>query len=324
MVTAAQLQILQSPIAYLISSVSSSVNVKLDETNYLAWHFQMELLLERHIIIGFVDGSIPCPAQFCHDSSGDSATRVQSDDYKVWKMHDKALMQLITATLSLVAISCAIGSTSSKELWSLFREQFSIVTRTSIFQLKSELQTIKKGSDSITVYLEKIKEAWDLLFAAGVFFYDDDIVILTLNGLPAEFNTIRSMIKGCETVMSLKDLRSQLLAEEVLVEIIPSSPVLSALMVQTNGLSSKNQSFFGSGENYVSFNSNAYKSFNQNGKGINRFGNNFNPKYGTGKNFHSSLAPGILGTSPPRTQNYGFQAQICQICGKNNHLASTC
>ncbi|TQD89054.1 hypothetical protein C1H46_025445 [Malus baccata] len=102
MVTAAQLQILQSPIASLISSVTSSVNVKLDETNYLAWHFQMELLLEGHSIIGFVDGSVPCPDQFCQETVGDSTTRVQSDDYRVWKMHDKALMQLITATFMII------------------------------------------------------------------------------------------------------------------------------------------------------------------------------------------------------------------------------
>ncbi|XP_070679388.1 uncharacterized protein [Malus domestica] len=266
--------------------------MKLDETNYLAWHFQMELLHEGHSLIGFVDGLVPCPATFCPDSSGDLATKVQSDDYKVWKMHDKALMQLITSTLSSAAISCAIGSTSSKELWSRLREQFSTVTKTSIFELKSELQTIKK-------------------------------VILTLNGLPAEFNTIRYVIRGRETVISLKDLRSQLLAEEVLVDSNPSVPVFSALMAQTNGFPSKTQSFSGSGGNYVSSNSNPYKSFNQN-KGRNRFGTNFNPKYGPSKNLNASQAPSILGTSPPRPQNYGFQVQICQICGKHNHLASSC
>ena len=41
MVTAAQLQIVQSPITNLILNVSVSVMIKLDETNYLAWHYQM-------------------------------------------------------------------------------------------------------------------------------------------------------------------------------------------------------------------------------------------------------------------------------------------
>ncbi|XP_070664627.1 uncharacterized protein [Malus domestica] len=287
MVTTAQLQTFQSPITSLISSVSSSVNVKLDETNYLAWHFQMQLLLEGHSIIGFVYGSMPCLAQFSQDSSdnsailsGDSSTRVPTDDYKTWKMYDKALMQLITATLSPVAVSCVIGSTSSKELWI-------------------------------------IKEARDLLSATGVFFDDDDIVILTLNGLPAEFNTIRSVIRGHETVISLKDLRSQLLAEEALLENGSNLPMLSALMAQTNSFPSKNQSFFGSGANNNSPNSNGYKAFNYNNKGRNRFNSNFNSKFDNNENFHSSHAPGILGTSPPRALNYGFQNQPCQICGKN-------
>ena len=99
MVTALQLQILQSPITGLISSVSTSVNVKLDDSNYLNWHFQMELMLEGHGIMGFVDGSSTCPHHFVSSdsvasevSSGNSSANVENNEYKVWKMHDRALM----------------------------------------------------------------------------------------------------------------------------------------------------------------------------------------------------------------------------------------
>ena len=57
-------------------------------------------------------------------------------------MHDRALMQLITATLSSMAISCAIGSSNARELWVRLQEKFSTVSKTSILQLKSDLQTI--------------------------------------------------------------------------------------------------------------------------------------------------------------------------------------
>ena len=66
MVTASQLQILQSPFAGLISTISTAVNVKLDDSNYLNWHFQMQLLLESNGIIGFMDGSHSCQWQL-HD-----------------------------------------------------------------------------------------------------------------------------------------------------------------------------------------------------------------------------------------------------------------
>ena len=39
MVTASQLQLLQSPITTLISSFPTLINVKLDESNYLNWNF---------------------------------------------------------------------------------------------------------------------------------------------------------------------------------------------------------------------------------------------------------------------------------------------
>ena len=191
MVTFAQLKILQSLITSLISTVSSSVNVKLDDSNYLTWHFQMELLLNGHGLMGFVDGSHACPPRF---GKCDGVSTVESDDFNVWKMHDRALMQLLTATLSPSAVSCAIRSTSACDLWVRLKEQFSIVTRAMIFQMKSELQNIKKGTDSISQYLQHIKEARDYLFTAGVQFDDDDIVILTLNGIPSEYNTLRSII----------------------------------------------------------------------------------------------------------------------------------
>jgi len=117
-------------------------------------------------------------------------------------MHDRAIMQLITATLSPIVMSCAIVSTSSKDLWNQLKEQFSIISRTSIFQMKSNLQTIKKGAYSVSQYLYRIKEVRDYLSTTGVYFADEDIIILALNGLPAEYNTIRCVIRGRESVIS--------------------------------------------------------------------------------------------------------------------------
>ncbi|KAM2234913.1 hypothetical protein EV1_013236 [Malus domestica] len=244
MVIASQLQLLQSPITGLIFSISTSVNVKLDDSNYLNWNFQMQLLLDSNGIMGYVDGSIACPSQYA-STSGESSISSSSltDDYIVWKMHDRAIMQLITATLSPIAMSCAIGSTSSKDLWIRLKEQFSTVSRTSIFQMKSNLQTIKKGSDSISQYLHRIKEARDYLFAAGVYFADEDIVILALNGLPAEYNTFRCVIRRRESVISLKHFRSQLLAEEIIVENSVSNPLMTAMVANTGSIYTKGALF---------------------------------------------------------------------------------
>ncbi|XP_070675658.1 uncharacterized protein [Malus domestica] len=196
MVTAAQLTILQSPITAFVSTIFTSVNVKLNDSNYLNCHFQMQLMLESNGIMGFVVGSNPCPVPNVFAESGfDSSTSKKCDELLVWKMHDRAVMQLITATLSSVTMSCAIGSKTSKELW-----------------------------------------ARDYLAAAGVYFVDEDIVILALNGLPPEYNTFRCVVRGRESVISLKEFRSQLLAEESIVDNVSVAPSYLTTMAANSGL----------------------------------------------------------------------------------------
>ncbi|CAL2232279.1 unnamed protein product [Prunus armeniaca] len=141
MVIASQLALTQSPISSLISSVGNTVSVKLDDTNYVTWNFQMELLLRGNGILGFVDGSFKCRPQFLVTEDGS----VLSDEFTIWTIHDTALMTLITATLLPSAISCVIGCSTSNTMWVNLRERFASVTRESIFQLKTDLQNIKKG-----------------------------------------------------------------------------------------------------------------------------------------------------------------------------------
>ncbi|KAM1411401.1 hypothetical protein COP1_024098 [Malus domestica] len=331
MVTASQLQIVQSPITSLVSTVSASVHVKLDDSNYLNWQFQMQLLLDGHGIMGFVDGSTSCPARFVQRSGNSAVDRnnepglstVENEDYIVWKMHDRALMQLITATLSPVAVSCAIGSVSSQDLWTRLKEQFSTVSRTSIFQMKSNLQTIKKGSDSVSQYLQKIKEARDYLSAAGVHFADEDIVILALNGLPPEYNTFRCVIRGRENVISLKEFRSQLLAEELIVETHVQGPLLSAMVADHSSATKRSPSQFHNNSGPSNFFSGGNRQFNHNkqkGRGKFNHGVKFHRQ---SYNVYPNSTSGVLGSSP-NGYTGGSPSVICQLCNTYGHSASFC
>jgi hypothetical protein len=110
----------------------------------------MHILLESYGILGFVDGSRKCPNRFDADADLEC---VETDDHQVWKMYDRTLMQLIIATLSSTAISYVIECVSSHDMWIQLKNRFSTITKAHIFQMKSELQTIKKGSDSVSQYL---------------------------------------------------------------------------------------------------------------------------------------------------------------------------
>lgn len=104
------------------------------------------------------------------------------------------------------------------------------MTRTNIVQMKIDLQNIKKGSESIDLYLQRVNDCRDQLAVVGVLISNKDIVIITLDGLPPEFNTIKAVIRGKENLVSLKELRSQLKAKEATLEkVIKQAPLISAM-----------------------------------------------------------------------------------------------
>lgn len=155
-------------------------------------------------------------------------------------------MTLIFATLSPSALLCIIGCKSSKEMWMNLGEQFSSVTRTSIVQLKIDLQNIKKGQESVGAYLHRIKESKDQLDAAGVTIFYEDIVIVALRGLPNEYNTIKAVIHGRENLVSLKELRYQLKTEETtLDETTKQIPLMFAMFTQASGFGFDHGGFSG-------------------------------------------------------------------------------
>ncbi|KAL6191895.1 hypothetical protein ACLB2K_038284 [Fragaria x ananassa] len=129
-------------------------------------------------------------------------------------MIDKALIGLLMATLDDEVMDIIVGSRSSREVWLALQERFSSVSSASIMQLKTDLQTIKKGADSIEKYLLRIKHAKDQLSSVGVTMIDEDIVVVTLNGLPEEYPMIKIVIRQRDNSIFFKDLRAQLLAAE--------------------------------------------------------------------------------------------------------------
>lgn len=188
--------------------------------------------------MGFVDGSNLCPPQYAATSAhsvlqNGSSASPESDEFKAWKMHDYALMLLLTATLSSSAISCVIGSTSSQEMWVRLQNHFFLPsTKTSIIKLQTYLYNMKKGSDSISQFLRRIKEARDGLSVLGVTLTDEDFVLIVLNGLPATYNTFKCVIRRRESVISLENFRQQLLAKEAIVDCASVAPLLSTVVTK--------------------------------------------------------------------------------------------
>ena len=63
-------------------------------------------------------------------------------------------------------------------------------------------------------YLQKIKVVKDKLLAVGVIVDDEELLHITLKGLPKEYNAFRSAIRTRSTHVNFEDLSTMLNAEE--------------------------------------------------------------------------------------------------------------
>ena len=76
--------------------------------------------------------------------------------------------------------------------------------------LKGEIHNIKKGTDSMDVYLQRIKVVRDKLMAVGVLIGDEELLHIALKGLPKDFNSFRSAIRTRSTQLTFDELTTLL------------------------------------------------------------------------------------------------------------------
>ena len=80
--------------------------------------------------------------------------------------------------------------------------------------LKGELHNLKKGSDTVDVYLQKIKVVKEKFLVVGVIVDDEELLHIAIKGLPKEYNAFRSAIRTRSTQLSFDELSTMLNAEE--------------------------------------------------------------------------------------------------------------
>ncbi|CAL9025631.1 unnamed protein product, partial [Prunus brigantina] len=174
---------------FKIEGLLGMLTIKLNDENYLKWRYQIESVLEGYDLFGHFDGTLIAPPKFAIVGE-EGVTSTITAAYREWLRADKALLSLLIATLSDEAIEYVIGSV-----------------------------------DTIEKFLLQLKHVRDQLCIAGVSMSDDDLMIESLNGLPAEYDMIKTVLMARDTSISLKDFRSQLLAVEQSVQArVVSSP----------------------------------------------------------------------------------------------------
>uniref|UniRef100_A0A2N9J6U8 Uncharacterized protein n=1 Tax=Fagus sylvatica TaxID=28930 RepID=A0A2N9J6U8_FAGSY len=151
----------QTPMI-LLSNISNLVSVKLDQSNYVLWKYQITSILKAYSVLGFVDGSQQCPPQLSTKNE---------------------------------ALSLVVRQTTAHGVWSILEKRYTLISRSNILNLKMDLHNIRKETtDSVNTFLQKIKEVRDCLAAVGVQIDNKEILHIVLKGLPHEETEVEAEI----------------------------------------------------------------------------------------------------------------------------------
>lgn len=145
-----------------VHSLMSVITIRLGERNFIKWSFQFQSTLAGNGLFGYYDGSEIAPPRYVLNTKGEIINE-ETAAYKAWKQTDMALLSLLMATLDEDIVDVIIGCKTSRQAWLALQERFCIVSRVNIMQLKTELQTIRKGGECIEKYLQRVKSARDQL-----------------------------------------------------------------------------------------------------------------------------------------------------------------
>ncbi|KAM1608415.1 hypothetical protein EV1_020385 [Malus domestica] len=296
-----------------IQNIGSMVPIKLKRSNYLPWRALFAPILRRYKLLGIIDGTEVCPSPLLSDRS-------INPDFDIWNEKDQNLLIWLNSTLSEEVIPFTVGVSSSRDLWIKLEQRFGVVSDAHIHQLRSRLQSIQKGSQSISDYLQQIKEISDALMAAGAPVTDRDLIAATLAGLPDEFESFTDSLLLRLSHTTLDELHGLLLTKELsmtrrkkaassnttehfhafaahsLPPLLPTPPPHQAFAVQPQS----------SRDNYRGSHRGNYRG-NARGHRGNYKGTNFRGNY-----------QGFRGNSQ------GSRGIQCQICGSNSHEAIDC
>jgi hypothetical protein len=221
-----------------LQNIHHHISEKLNQDNYILWHFLMVPFLEGQNLFGYVDGTHPRPPQLVPDSTSGLVANPAS---RLWYHQDKMIFSAIISTLSVKALPHVIGLTASREVWLTLETLFSAQSQSQIMQLKQQLATLKKGALTISAYYQKAQGFSHLLAAVGKPIEASELVFAILAGLGPEFDSLVTSVTTLQDSISLNELYGFRLSYEM--RLVQHKSTIDLNISTANTAQSQSQSY---------------------------------------------------------------------------------
>ena len=173
-------------------------------------------------------------------------------DFQLWNTRDQALLTLINSTLSSAVLSMVVGHNFTQAVWKTLEHRFTSTSRSNILNLKIELHNLKKGTESVSSYLQKVKNTRDKLIAVGTLIDNEELLHIILKGLPREYGPFSSAIRTRNDPVSFEEIMVLLQTEEQsVIEMSDSGKEMNAAMAMFASAAPNNRNFSSQSSFYV-------------------------------------------------------------------------
>ncbi|KAK0600800.1 hypothetical protein LWI29_018485 [Acer saccharum] len=208
------------PPQSLIAINSTQIPVKLSKSgNYAAWRSQFENLLFGYGLMGYLDGTKPCPPATIPNLSTTSDNpqsqgTAANPDHHIWLRQDRLLLHAIQVTCTGAAQSIVTRSSTSAQAWEKLESSYANRSNTRKLGLLDSLTNVSIAEKSVSEYMQGIKEILDNLELIGHSVDDGAAVIHVLNGLSPNYLPLASAIRARNSPILFEELYDKFLDYE--------------------------------------------------------------------------------------------------------------
>nr|GEX83082.1 putative ribonuclease H-like domain-containing protein [Tanacetum cinerariifolium] len=179
----------------------------LSPTNYGYWKTMIEPFLITKNLMGYVDGSIPCPSKTLSVIDG-ATVPMENPNYPIWVSNDAHVRMLIISTISEASFR-HVQVTTSRDLWLSLEKAYAPHFTFREYTLKTQLLRIEMhGDETPDAYLNRVQEYADALFAIGEPVKDKDLVMLVVSGLREEYYGLKTTITARQSSTAFSELHA--------------------------------------------------------------------------------------------------------------------
>ncbi|GAU23053.1 hypothetical protein TSUD_337010 [Trifolium subterraneum] len=204
-------EVVSSVDKLIILNAGSQLCIKLDGDNYPAWRIQFMALLTGYDLIGYVDGTKPCPSKHLANN-----TTAINPAFTHWVRQDQLILHGIVSSVAATVVTHLGTVKNSNQAWEILKTMYDGRSRVRIMALKQRISNFRKGNQTMATYLQGIKAISDELSIIDQPLDETDLVIHTLNGLTVEYREISAALRSRESPVIFAELHEKLMDFETI------------------------------------------------------------------------------------------------------------